>query len=302
MLSNIDIENELGRGINIFPLKKENIKENSINLTISKYAWSLGQGCIKHTGKGEFVWGTLEHKDYFQEKGKKCCYYTHENGNKAEYVLLLPHVTTIIETEEVIAVENYIGGALHSKVGMVAQGIGDFGTMLGPGFCGHMMISLHNITDSIIALPIGSTFASLTFDYLSTPIIQRTSATISGHVDKFAELGIDCDEKTRSELTEDWKSNIDGVRSQMKDSNAYQKFETKRKEKKKDWVKKYFSKERLITYAMMGAVFVGVGVLALLADKATGKEIWVERFFNVGCSGVVVTIIIAIYNSRTKRY
>ena len=104
MLSNIDIENELGRGINIFPLKKENIKENSINLTISKYAWSLGQGCIKHTGKGEFVWGTLEHKDYFQEKGKKCCYYTHENGNKAEYpdyhVRNINHVPTPVSNPD----------------------------------------------------------------------------------------------------------------------------------------------------------------------------------------------------------
>ena len=77
-------------------------------------------------------------------------------------------------------------------MGVVAKGVGHIGTMLGPGFCGHLMISVHNITDDVIALKVGSTFVSLCFHYLDSGVI-RTSSTISGHVDKFASLGIDID-------------------------------------------------------------------------------------------------------------
>ena len=52
MLSRIDIENELGKGINIVPFNRENIKENSINLSASEYAWSLNGGSYYINNKG----------------------------------------------------------------------------------------------------------------------------------------------------------------------------------------------------------------------------------------------------------
>lgn len=41
MLSKIDIQQSLGKSICFFPFKKDNIKENSINLTISKFSWTI---------------------------------------------------------------------------------------------------------------------------------------------------------------------------------------------------------------------------------------------------------------------
>lgn len=93
-----------------------------------------------------------------------------KGDSRNQYIVLLPHTTTLIETTEVLGVTNNIGGALHSKVGLVSKGIGHIGTMLGPGYCGHLLIALHNITDDAIAIKVGSTFVSLAFDYLTTQV------------------------------------------------------------------------------------------------------------------------------------
>lgn len=55
MLSRKDIENELGKGINIYPLHEDNIKGNSINFTISRNAWSLGRGQIIKNTNGKWI-------------------------------------------------------------------------------------------------------------------------------------------------------------------------------------------------------------------------------------------------------
>ena len=54
MFSKSDINKELGKGINIYPFNEKNIKENSINLTASKYAWSIKEGEVFINSKGEF--------------------------------------------------------------------------------------------------------------------------------------------------------------------------------------------------------------------------------------------------------
>ena len=46
MLSKFDIQKELGKGICLFPLNLENIKENSINLCAGDYAWSMSTGKV----------------------------------------------------------------------------------------------------------------------------------------------------------------------------------------------------------------------------------------------------------------
>ena len=134
MLSRKDIENELGKGINIYPLHNKNIKGNSINFTIGKNAWSLGSGKIVKNTNGKWIMAPEidnGRKIVDIKSGKSAIIHDGKNYNK---LILLPHTTTIVETSEVIGVNNYIGGTLHSKVGIVAKGIGDIGTMLGPNF------------------------------------------------------------------------------------------------------------------------------------------------------------------------
>ncbi len=297
MLSRRDIEKEMGKGINIFPLNRENIKENSINLTVSSDAWTLGKGTVYWYGGDKFSLqdGPRRKKSFTLTKGDYCV----KSGDNArhqlkEYVVLLPHTTTVVETAEVIGVASNIGGALHSKVGIVAKGIGHLGTMLGPGFCGHLMISLHNITDEVITLKVGTTFASLSFDYLTTQVV-RTSATTSGHVDKFSELGIQINEDTRRFLTEDWKSNIRGIREKMVSSEEYKEY--KKLIRSNFWVefRKYINKRNVLAVGLTTLAFVLLWFAAHYADKNLAEAVWEDRFWNIGCSGLVGTLLIGLY-------
>lgn len=297
MLSRRDIEKELGKGINIVPLITSNIKENSINLSVGKNAWSISRGKVYWCGENKFTVRKNEHsrREYEILRGQSCIRKVNSENKQKEYMILLPHSTTIVETSEVIGVDNYIGGALHSKVGIVAKGIGHIGTMLGPGYCGHLMVSLHNITNDAVAIEVGSTFVSLSFEYLETPV-ERTSATVSGHVDKFSDLGIKISSSTREYLTEDWKSNLNDIREKMIESHEYKTY--KKHIKKNAWknLKNIFSKRNIIAIGMTIFVFFSLLALATFMDKNLENPVWVERFWTVGCSGFVGAIITGLHN------
>lgn len=294
MLSRRDIEKELGKGINIFPVIRENFKENSINLSASRDAWTMGNGTVYWHGGDNFNCDNSKgsKRSITLSKGSSCIFTAYRT---VQYIILLPHTTTLVETKEVLGVENNIGGALYSKVGIVSTGIGHIGTMLGPGYCGHLLIPLHNITDDVIALKVGATFVSVSFDYLSTPVI-RTSSTVSGHLDKFSELGINIDKNTRTYLTADWKSNLDGIRERMCSEDSYKDY--KRHIRRSTWkeLQKYINKRNIIAIL---SVIILVGCLYLSAiklDQGRPQPVWVDRFWNVGCSGIVGTLVIGLFN------
>lgn len=297
MLSRKDIEKEIGKEINIYPLIESNIKENSVNLTIGRNGWTKVEGKVYWYGEDDF---SVENrgnsrKDWNIQRGHSCIVKTNVEKHSKSFLVLMPHATTIVETAEVIGVGNKIGGSLHSKVGVVAKGVGHIGTMLGPGYCGHLMISLHNITDDVIALEVGSTFVSLAFDYLNTTV-ERTSATVSGHVDKFSDLGIQIDTSTREYLTQDWKANLDDIRYKMTESESYKKYKKHVKHNKWKNMKNYFSKRNIIAIIAVLLFFVALLILANYVDSFLDKPVWVERFWTVGCSGIVGSVLVGVYN------
>ena len=57
MLSKNDILKELGKGICVYPLNLDNIKENSLNLCVGRFAWAtISKGiycCEQEYGKNE---------------------------------------------------------------------------------------------------------------------------------------------------------------------------------------------------------------------------------------------------------
>lgn len=298
MLSRSDIEKEIGKGINIVPLNANNIKENSVNLTIGKNGWSKVDGTVYWYGNNDFSCvdrGNFR-KDWNIKKGHSCIVKTNMERHQKRFLILMPHATTIVETAEVIGVGNKIGGSLHSKVGVVAKGVGHIGTMLGPGYCGHLMISLHNITNDIIALEVGTTFVSVTFDYLKTSV-ERTSATVSGHVDKFSDLGIQIDTSTREYLTQDWKSNLDDIRYKMLETESYKEYKKHIRRNKWKNMKKYFSKRNIVAIVITIILFISLWALAAYADSFLEKPVWVERFWTIGCSGIIGSLIVGVYNA-----
>lgn len=286
MLSRRDIEKELGKGLCLYPLKPSNIKENSINLTISQYAWCQRDATVYWYGENQFSLNA--NKGMVRErvtygKGQRSIFK--DPVNDKWYLILLPHQTTIIETEEVIGIGENIGGAVHSKVGIVVQGIGDTGTMLGPGYCGHLMVSLHNITDDIVSLEIGETFVSLTFDYLNTRV-TRTSATVSSHYDRLLEHGCILDSQGKEYFMQDWKSNFSLLCNKMFESKEYVKYKNRIKKNQFKELRKYVNKRNITALLIVIFVFAGLYSGAIFLDAKTGSSIWVDRFWNVGCSGI----------------
>ena len=124
-------------------------------------------------------------------------------------ITLVPHTTTVVYTEEVIALNSKFGGTFHAKVGVVAKGIVFSSTMIGPLYCGHLMVLLQNPTDNPISLNVGDTFISLALYKLRTKLRHETvNSNSGGHVEKLADLGIRPGNGIMKWLDEDWKKDI----------------------------------------------------------------------------------------------
>lgn len=307
MLSKLDIYQELGNGINIVPLRPENIKENSINVSISQYAWLNADATVCWCGDEEFhlegrvpTGKKVQHRYTFR-KGARAIFELRDRSSKTtkEFLILLPHQTTVVETLEVIGLGERIGGAVHSKVGIVAKGIGDTGTMLGPGYCGHLMLSLHNITDDVIALHVESTVVSLTFDYLSSPV-QRTSATSSSHHDRLLQAGFALTEEDNNHFTADWKTNLSDLRKRTKESPEYKVIRSAKWKTIGEIAREWLSPKRLLGVLSFCAVIVLLGFMAVWADKVTNSATWEDRYWTLVIGGVLCYFIPAIL-SRIRR-
>ncbi|MDY2881929.1 MAG: hypothetical protein SOT71_04675 [Romboutsia timonensis] len=136
VLSDKNIKKLLGYHIFIYPFKEENLKPSSYNLTASKFAVVIDE---EHGEKKEM----LIVKD-----------------NK---IIIPPHRTALIETEESIYVSRWIAGTYHSRVKLVNKGLGHIGTTLDPCFFGVSAIALTNTTDKNISLNVGDPIVTLMF-------------------------------------------------------------------------------------------------------------------------------------------
>lgn len=193
MLSNVDIIKELNKNIFIYPLITSNIKGSTVNLTASKWAWSL--------------------------KTKTSIVQTRSNDKN---VIVIPaNDTALIETEEVIHVTKKIAGTYHSKVRLVSNGLSHIGTTLDPLFCGNSLIAIHNNSDTNYELPVGESFVSLIFYYLQSESSLENSNE-HGQIDILGSLHFTNipDELTR----EDWRRTSQGIKEKCKtDDNEIKK-------------------------------------------------------------------------------
>ena len=115
------------------------------------------------------------------------CYIATKDGNG--YIVLEPFSTTIVITNEFLAIGNSIGGTIHTRVGTAALGVGHISTMLGPSYMGRLSVPLHNPTNKPICLKVGDQFLSIIFHRLKTRI-KESNHTSKSHIEKFTKWGI----------------------------------------------------------------------------------------------------------------
>ena len=298
MLSKIDIDKELGKGINIYPFNEENIKENSINLSASKYAWSMKRGKCYIDDEGNI------HKYNKNNSSREIEIFKGKNSvkeiNGEKYIILLPMSTTLVETQEVIAIDNYIGGTYHSRVGIVSLGIGHNGTMFGPNFSGHSLIAIHNVSEYPLKVKVGDNIVSVVFHYLNTSI-DFPNATNNGHLDKMSRLGIKLSSTEEQFLDKDWKKKINEVREKMNSSEEFKAYKSKLFKRRMYYFRSYFNTRNIIKTIIGISIFYVLLLVCQKIDEVNGNTIWVDRYWNVGFSGGLVIILQAILSSFTRK-
>lgn len=188
LLSDNDIKRELikGENIMIYPLHIRNIKGSSINLTASKYAWKVSDG---------------------------------ETAIKEDKIIIPPHDTVCIYTQESIWVSRRISGTYHSKVSQVSSGLGHIATTLDPQWYGLSLIAVPNHSSQPIEVKVGSTFVSVMFNYLKTAATKGKNENAASRPDISTGFKLTGDEK--SYLQEDWHRSYEGIKTAMQASESY---------------------------------------------------------------------------------
>lgn len=195
LLSDKDIVKELGKNLYIFPLNIKNIKASSVNLSASKWAWSLGT------------------KKLISDES---------TGN----ITIPPHDTALIETEETLHVSAKIGGTYHSKVKLVSAGAGHIGTTLDPYWVGPSLIAIHNTSDHKIEIAIGDSFVSVMFYYVKTPSSIEDRTNPGGRtelLDGFEKV----DQLRRWLEDERWRCHPDELEKVLKESSEFRALRAK---------------------------------------------------------------------------
>lgn len=155
MLSIVDIKKELGENIFLYPITVTSIKSNSIDLHLSPFAWSL--------------------KTKKPLLDRKIHYDNQHNIIEEGYIIIDPNDSALMYTKESIYLTNKIAGNFHSKVTLVARGLGHIGTTLDAQYVGNLLVTIHNHSDTAVRLSVGQEIITLQLFYLDTPSYKEYS-------------------------------------------------------------------------------------------------------------------------------
>ncbi|MES2776809.1 MAG: hypothetical protein V4722_21705 [Bacteroidota bacterium] len=149
MLSNIDIQNNLGKNIIIEPYESKCLSPIGYDFRIGNFVFSIESGIINSKDGG---------------------YY-------------LPKKSTVqILTKESLWVSSKIAGTFHSRVSLVSRGISHISTTLDPLWFGPLLITIRNNTEKELFLKQDQKFVTLIFYRLQSPteFVQRKFSFVQG--------------------------------------------------------------------------------------------------------------------------
>ena len=258
MFSKINIQKSLGKGIILLPFEEKNIKEtlkeNSLNLTVSKWAWKL---TLSDMPQETIESGEALKQQKFEDA--RYCYIATKDGNG--YIVLEPFSTTIVITNEFLAIGNSIGGTIHTRVGTAALGVGHISTMLGPSYMGRLSVPLHNPTNKPICLKVGDQFLSIIFHRLKTRI-KESNHTSKSHIEKFTKWGIKLTDEQQKEI---YQEDLKDMKTCVAEMNKSKYFRTYKHELSWGYrcqrsVKNFFKQNKIFICASLVLLII-LGVL-----------------------------------------
>ncbi len=123
MLSDVDIRNELGKGIVIDPFHEHSLTPIGYDLRVGEYGFS---------------WKTRRQIKITEEKP----------------LLVQPYDTVLISTYERVELSRDFGAVIHARVTLMSEGLSHISTTIDPGWKGRLLIQLHN--QRPVAIPLRS--------------------------------------------------------------------------------------------------------------------------------------------------
>lgn len=234
MLSNVNLLNDIGKHIVIYPLKNsknENafdldtgIEGASFDFTASRYAWSISK-------KESVV----------------------SNGS----IYIEPHDTVIIFTNESISLDEYYAGACYSKLTFSVQGINHSSSPLKPGYTGRLSVSLHNDTDKSFKINVGDSIVVIMLHKLDKPSNITYGNGKGSRFDILSALEINITRKEREEIAK--YDDRNKILDWMKEEENYKKF-------KKQRFKKFHILKKMIFLFILIIFLIVVGQLIGLVE------------------------------------
>ena len=82
----------------------------------------------------------------------------------------------------------------------------------------------------------------------------------------------------------------------MYESDAYKNYKEHIRANTWKELKKYVNKRNLIAILVVAVVIVLLYWIAVRLDKDLAQPIWTDRFWNIGFSGVLGSLVIALWN------
>ena len=257
MVSNVDLLNDIGKHIAIYPLKdtqspgreqafdlNSDIEGASFDFTASQYAWSIGK-------KASAV-----------SDGCIC---------------IEPNDTVIIFTNEAISLDNYYAGACYSKLTFSMRGINHSSSPLKPGYTGRLSVSLHNDSSQEFFINIGETIVVIMLQKLSKPSDITYGNGRGSRLDILISMGISITDEERQKICQfDDKTRIMDL---MKAEENYKKYKNKKK-KRQQIIIRTLIVLAFIAIIVVAAYFVGIaeiflafigGLIVFFVEKIWGK-------------------------------
>lgn len=265
MLSIVDIKKELGDNIYIYPLHIESIKSNSVDLRVSRFAWSLN---------------------------------TKSRIGNDEYIIIPPHDTGLVYSEESIFVSNRIGGSYNSKVTLVSKGAGHIGTTLDAQYIGCSLVAIHNHSSVELKLKIGSEFVTLHFWYLHSPDYNNAPSHDNepGHPRMLNGFnGVEEYIEWRDKNT--WATRKKDLFLKMKESEEYRRCKAEY-QKELDEFNKGILKRRTRNYFKVLGIIAAIFLILIIPAYAVDCG-WISDIIQEIIGKVVLPIAVAIISTFT---